>query len=424
MQLNKETFVTGFALFSMFFGAGNLILPPNLGIKSGDLWLWVSIGFIISAVIIPILGIIAHARLQGTLFDFGKKVSPLFSYIYCIIIYCISIVLPSPRTASVTHEMAIAPFLGTPSWLTSSIYFALVLFFVLNRNKIVNVLGKFLTPIIFLVILSIIFIGIFSTHTPMNPSIFDTPLVNGILEGYQTFDAIGAVVVGGVIIISVKTKYDTDYNANKKLIRSAGMIAGIGLLVIYTGMIYTGALYNSFFDTQISRTELLQGLSFETLGAIGRVGLSVLVALACFTTAVGIVTGTSDFMKSFFGNSQRAYVITAIIGCLLGVIVGQFDVHHIIVIAIPALMFLYPVTIVLIILNILPERLSAPVVFRSVVFITILFSALDFFVAIGYEGFVQPILEILPLGSYNFAWIFPVIITFAVTNIFFKGKNK
>ena len=107
----------------MFFGAGDLILPPFLGKNAGDDWHWVSIGFFITAVFIPILGILAHARLQGTMYDFGKKVSPIFSTVYCIIVYAISISLPAPRPASVTHEIAISPYFETSSLLTSILYF-------------------------------------------------------------------------------------------------------------------------------------------------------------------------------------------------------------------------------------------------------------------------------------------------------------
>jgi len=374
MRFNKETFITGFALFSMFFGAGNLILPPNLGFKAGDMWFWVTIGFIISAVLLPLLGIFAHARLQGTMLDFGKKVSPTFSLLYCLIVYAISISLPSPRTASVTHEMAIQPFFGSSSLLTSSIYFCIVLFFVLNRSKILNILGKFLTPIIFVVILSIICIGMFSEHVPMNRSDFETPIVAGLLEGYQTFDAIGAVVVGGVVIISLRLKGRKSFEENRKLIRDAGLIAGIGLFIVYAGLIFNGALFNGDFEKEISRTELLSGLSLRTLGNIGSAFLSVLVSLACFTTAVGIVTGTADFMKGVFKDSQIVYIITAVIGSILGVVMGQLDVHDIIVVAIPALMFIYPITIVLILLNVLPDNLTPVIVFRTVVLVTILFS--------------------------------------------------
>ena len=184
MRLNKETFIAGFALFSMFFGAGNLMLPPYLGFTSGSQWYWVALGFILSAVAIPILGIIAHARIQGTMYDFAKKVSPTFSYIYCFIVYIISISLPSPRTASVTHEMTVLPYLESSYLLTSSVYFILVLIFVLNRSKILDLIGKFLTPVIFITILTIITIGVFIAPDIENGALIKKPLITGLLEGY------------------------------------------------------------------------------------------------------------------------------------------------------------------------------------------------------------------------------------------------
>ncbi|KAA1247338.1 branched-chain amino acid transport system II carrier protein [Aquimarina sp. RZ0] len=424
MRFNKETFITGFALFSMFFGAGNLILPPNLGFRAGDMWVWVTFGFIISAVVLPLLGIFAHAKLQGTMLDFGKKVSPTFSLIYCCIVYAISIALPSPRTASVTHEIAIKPFIGTSALLTSSIYFALVLFFVLNRSKILTVLGKFLTPIIFIVILSIIFVGIFSTHLPMNPSDIKTPFIEGMLEGYQTFDTIGAVVVGGVIIISLRLKGNMSFEESSRVIRNAGIIAGIGLFIVYAGLICNGALFANDFEKEISRTALLSGLSLKTLGNIGSTFLSILVSLACFTTAVGIVTGTADFIKGVFKQSQQAYTITAIIGCILGVAMSQLDVHDIIVVAIPALMFIYPITIILILLNILPEKFTHPAIFRIVVIVTILCSIPDFLGSIGLKEEIQFILDIAPLGNYSLAWLVPALATLILMNFAYLFIKK
>ncbi|WP_338039188.1 branched-chain amino acid transport system II carrier protein [Maribacter litopenaei] len=146
----------GIRLVLPFFGAGNLILPPQLGFKSGDLWWLVTLGFCTSAVLIPLLGILAHAKLQGTIFDFGKKVSPAFSLGYSLVVYAIAIGLPSPRTASVTHEMAIAPFFDSSPLLTSILYFMLVFVFVMNRSKILDVVGKLLTPAILLILIALV----------------------------------------------------------------------------------------------------------------------------------------------------------------------------------------------------------------------------------------------------------------------------
>lgn len=424
MGKQKDTLVTAFALFSLFFGAGNLILPPLLGFKSGGLWWLVALGFCISAVLIPILGILAHAKLQGTMFNFAEKVSPLFSLVYCFIVYAISISLPSPRTASVTHEIAVQPFFNSSSVLTSTIYFGLVFVFVMNRSKILNVIGKILTPAIILILLLLIGITFFSYDFIFGETSISSPFSNGILEGYQTFDAIGAVVVGSVIIISINLKKTSaTYEEKKSMISRAGWLAGLGLFLIYTGLILTGALNSTSFDAGISRTGLLSGISTKTLGNTANLFLSILVALACFTTAIGIVTGTADFVKSRFKNSQKAYVLTAILGCVLGVVMGQFNVGYIIAVAVPALMFIYPITIVLILLNVIPDTYASPLVFKAVIITTILFSVPDFLGSIGIS--IIPggkIFSWIPLSEFQMGWVLPALVVFLLANTLWEKK--
>ena len=417
MNKKKEIWIAGFALFSLFFGAGNLILPPTLGVKSGLDWWIVVIGFVLTAVTIPILAIFAHAKLQGTLYDFGKKVSPFFSTVYCLLIYTIAIAIPSPRTASVTHEMAIHPFFGTSSLLTSSIYFLLVFIFAVNRSKIISLIGKFLTPIIVLILLVIIVIAIFTSSGIVNPSTFTTPFVDGILEGYQTFDAIGGVVVGAVIIISLNLRGHTSFEAKKELITKAGFIAGTGLFLVYGGLILSGSLFSATFAENATRIEVLSGLGTKTLGNFGAAFLSISVALACFTTAVGIVTGTADYIKGIFKGSKTAYIATAAIASVIGIIVGSYQVDFIITLAVPALMFLYPITIVLILLNIVPNKYGTKLVFRGVVLITFIFSITDFL------GFIIPrenltgIKSIIPLAEFSLGWVIPAFLVFAGLNL-------
>ncbi|SFW50220.1 branched-chain amino acid transport system II carrier protein [Cellulophaga fucicola] len=418
MNNTKETLVTAFALFSLFFGAGNLIIPPFIGLNSGEWWWLVAIGFCISAIVIPILGIFAHAKLQGTIFDFGKKVSPAFALVYSLLIYAIAIIFPAPRTASVTHEIAIAPFFDIPSIYTSIVYFALVLVFALNRSKILNILGKFLTPAILFILLAIIGVTVFTSDFTFDATNITNPFTSSILEGYQTFDAIGAVVVGGVLIISINLKNkDISYTDRRSLVRKAGLFAGLGLLLIYSGLILTSALLHSNFDADITRTDLLNAISHTTLGNAGNKFLSILVALACFTTAIGIVTGTADFIKDRFNNSNKAYTITAVSGCVLGVLMGQFNVDYIIAVAVPALMFIYPITIILIVLNVLPDTYTTPKVFKAVVFVTILFSVPDFLTSIGVTNIAEFTTAYLPLSAYSLGWVLPAAIALVIGNL-------
>ena len=423
MTKKREVWITGFALFALFFGAGNLILPPFLGANSGEEWGLVFLGFIITAVFIPILGIFAHAKVQGTMYDLARKVAPWFSSLYCIVMYLIAVTLPAPRTASVAHEMAIQPFFGSSPLLTSSIYFLLIFIFAINRSKIISLIGKFLTPVIVVILLIIVLVSIgFSEDMILNG--YDFPFATGVLEGYQTFDAIGGVVVGAVLIVSLNIQGKRNYDDTKKLITKAGLIAGLGLLLIYGGLIYGGAVLSSSFVKGASRTEVLTSLSSQTLGSVGTSFLSILVALACFTTAVGIVTGTSDYVKEMFKNSQKAYVITAFISCVLGVLIGHFEVSFIIKAAIPALMFIYPITIVLILLNVIPKRLTSPVVFKGVVVITLVFSIPDFLGSLNLGNLVSFFTQWIPFSSQNLGWVLPAVIVFVLLNIYSQSIKR
>ena len=424
MTKTKEILIIGFALFSLFFGAGNLILPPFLGANAGEQWWLVFLGFIMTAVFIPILGILAHAKVQGTIYDLAKKVAPWFGSLYCVFMYLIAVTIPAPRTASVAHEMAIQPFFGTSPLLTSSFYFLLIFIFAINRSKVISLIGKFLTPIIVLILLAVIVSASSKLGHEMNPNTYKTPFVNGILEGYQTFDAIGGVLIGAVIIISLKVKGYTSYKETKALITKAGFFAGAGLLLIYGGLLFSGAILNSSFAENASRTDILTSLSSQTLGTIGTSFLSVLVALACFTTAVGIVTGTSDYVKGVCKGSQKAYVLTAFLSSVLGVLIGHFEVDFIIKAAIPTLMFIYPITIILILLNVVSNKFASPLVFKGVVFVTLIFSIPDFLGALHLGDFLNPITSWIPLSSKSLGWVIPALLMFIGLNVYNQQQKR
>lgn len=418
MKFTKESLIVGFALFALFFGAGNIILPPFLGFFAGEQWYLVALGFAISAVGLPLLGIFAHARLQGSLFNFAEKVSPVFSLVYSFLIYLICITLPAPRTAAVTHEIAVEPFFEISSLLTSFIYFSLVLLFVIKRSSVINNIGKYLTPAILLVLLALIVTGIFSENRPSGDTINQLPLLYGFFEGYQTFDAIAALVVGGVIIISVKQK-ETSARAIHKIITSAAIIAALGLFLVYAGLIYNGAIVHSYFNPDITRTELLSGLSLLNLGSIAQTALAVLVALACFTTAVGIITGTADFMAERI-KKPFVYPLTVILTCVIGIIIGALTVDAIIEIAFPVLMLIYPLTIILIILNVLPESFRSTLIMRAVVIVTILFSLPDALQYILSPHLFNDLQQYIPLATYGLAWVIPASVTFVLAVLYEK----
>jgi LIVCS family branched-chain amino acid:cation transporter len=424
MKKTKETFVFGFALFAGFFGAGNLILPPMLGFKSGADWWMVTLGFIVSATIIPLLAIFAHARLQGTIFDFGKKVSPIFSLVFCFTMFAITIALPCPRTAAVVHEMAVAPFFGSSALVTSVIYFSLAFVFVMNRNQVLSIIGKYLTPIIVLILFAIIGIGVLNPVPEMNLSYFERPIISGLLEGYQTYDAMAGIIMGGVVLVSINnSKHELSFYEKKTMIAKSGFIAIFGLFLIYAGLIAVGAFHNSEFEASISRTNLLSGLATKTLGNVGSVFLSVLIALACFTTAVAIIVSIADFFKVYFKTFKNAYLYIVIICCLVGIGVGQMNVKYIIDIALPVLMFIYPLCIVLILLNVIPEKFASELVFRWVVVSAFVFSIPDFLGFVIEAQKLESIRNLVPLANQNLGWALPAILSFVLVNVF-EGVKK
>ena len=356
--------------------------------------------------------------------DFGNKVHPVFSIIFCVLIYAVAIALPSPRTAAVTYEMSIQPFFSVTPLVFSSLYFGLVFLFAINRTRLLGIIGKYLTPLLIMILVMIIGIGIFSGEAPNVANNIEKPLSEGFLEGYQTFDAIAAMVVGAVVIVSLNLNQEGDYAHKRKVIIRGALLAGLALILIYTGLIYVGALYTPMHPTD-SRTELLSFISYDTLGSGGRFLLATCVGIACFTTATGAVTGTADFIQGLFKGSKKVYYITLFVGCLLGVLIGQFNTDFIISIAVPALFFVYPVTIILILLNVMPQHLLSHWVFKAVVLITLLFSLPDFLHSLNRDS-LDMLRNAIPLGKWGLGWALPATITFITVNFFlyFFGKSN
>ena len=438
--------LAAFALFSLFFGAGNLILPPYLGVQAGADWALVAFGFVISAVLIPILGIFAHAKLQGTIYDFGAPLGKGFSLTYAALIYGIALALPAPRTASVTHEMAVMPFIDSPYWLTSLVYFSLVLLAALNRSKLLDLFGKITTPAILVVLTALIGMAFLAPEVALDPTTMENPFGSSLLEGYQTFDAIAAVVIGGVLLVSIQKMQakgkvtpgnaaqatnvnqaqldNNSYHQQKSTVRFAAVFSAIALSAIYVGLIYAGAQAQGNFDAASSRTVILQGVAQLFLGNTAPLGLGILVALACFTTATGIVTGTADFVASYFegpgyapGTARKVFVGVAIAGAILGVLMGQFPVVYIINIAVPALVFIYPTTIILMALHVLPDSWATPTAFKATVICCFVVNTPAFLDSLGYSA-LQEATAFMPLSAQGLAWVLPVLLTLLGVKIF------
>lgn len=427
MNQTRTIFIYGFALFAAFFGAGNLILPPYLGFQSGPDWWLSTLGFFLTATIIPLGALMAYSRLQGTMLDFGNKVSRRFSLGLCVLIYMIALLLPGPRTAAVTHEMSIAPFLNISPLVTSSIYFLLAAIFSLNRGRVMHLLGKYLTPIIVLILMAIIVVKLFFDTGSVTVNHYENALISGFLEGYQTYDALAGLLMGGVLVVTIQNSRQTENTEEKKrLIKGSSLVAMSGLFLIYAGMTYAGSRMGDLTGGDIDRTSLLRLLTENSLGQIGSLFLSMLVAVACFTTAVGILVGSADFFKGLFKGSEKVYRITVIAGALGGILVGQLNVSYIIQVAIPILMFIYPIVISLIVLNVIPLQWASSLVFRMVVTTAIVFSIPDFIGFLLPESSIVGVQEYIPFAKEGLGWVLPTLISFFAVNFYtrLRGTSK
>jgi len=417
--MSKEIRLVALAFFSLFFGAGNLILPPFLGFKAFDQWPIVAAGFCITAILIPYLGILAHSKIQGGLYELAQPILKRFALLYTSVIFMICLLIVVPRTAAVTYELGVAPFTDLSPLLSALVFFGGIPFFALYRGRVLTIIGNYITPIL-VTLMVILIVKSFGHSVAPNPNAksFGTLISSGIIEGYQTFDAIAAVVVGAVLVLSVKNQFAyLSQKQQSSVLKRGGFWAAFALMSIYLGLIFSGANLAATSANDYNRSELLIYLSSFLFEGTGTQILGVTVALACFTTAVGIVTGTADFVNEQIDPSRKAYVITISIACIAGVLLATLGVDEIIRVAYPVLLLIYPLTIVLILLHLLPKRLTGGYVLQIVAATTFLFSIPD--AVLGYidSVYLRTFLEFIPFGIYQLGWIMPSLLSVLISVI-------
>ena len=420
----KDVFVLGLALFAMFFGAGNLIFPPYLGLIAGQNWVVCAIGFFITAIGMPLLGIIASAKAGGTIDAVGNKVGSIFSKVFAtIIILAIGPLLAIPRTSAVTYEMGIKPiFPGFSPILASIIFFALTLYFVIKPSEIVDKLGKILTPLLLIMIFVIIIKGIISPLGTPTTLMQENPLSKGFKEGYQTMDALASLVFAGVILSSLVGKGYKDVGEQVKLTIKAGIIAAIGLCIVYGGLIYLGASANSVYPATMDRSKLLMAITNTLLGNFGKIALAIVVALACLTTSIGLTATVGTFFNKL-SNNKLSYSLIVIITCIFSAIFANVGVDMIVKISVPLLVTVYPIAIVLILMNVFDDFLPNSSYVGAVIG-ALLISLYEGLSVAGMNlSFLKPIIDSIPLSSFGFAWLIPAIIGGILSTLMIRNQR-
>ncbi|CEN34526.1 branched-chain amino acid transport system II carrier protein [Capnocytophaga cynodegmi] len=440
MKTHKNKVVTittvGFALFAMFFGAGNLILPPLIGLSTGRNWVEALVGFFISAIIAPFLGILVVTKSGTSFTDLGKKVHPkLIDILAVLIILCIGPLVAIPRTGATTFEVGIRPsFPELSNVVFAIIFFAIVLVLSISRTTIVNIIGKFLTPVLLLSLFALIILGVLYPAKPIgeeiagfySPSAFSV----GFTEGYQTLDVLASVIFAGIIISAVVSDGYSSVRERVKITISAGMISTLALLIIYGGLIYLGATSDYLEATgvspsEISRTNLLLHISTSILGKVGTFVMAIAIAFACLTTAIALTSATGSIFEKM-SKDKIPYKLGVTLCTVVSAFISTNSVDSIINYAINILLFIYPIVFTLILYILLFGRIvESKKPFIASIVVTALISLISVLKNLNLNwnlDFLFRIKEQLPLNSYHLEWLLPSLITFVIFTTFSRRK--
>lgn len=427
--MNKNTFVVGFMLFAIFFGAGNLIFPPKLGLDSGVDFLPSILGFVITGVGLPLLGIVVSGYYQGGYKEaLNKYVHPYFSLVFLIVIYLtIGPFFAIPRTGATAYSMAVLPFLGESNTIALLLftlaYYLIAIWFSLNPSTVVDRIGAILTPVLLLAILalvvkSVILLG--GDEIPAAQTDPATPLFTGIVEGYLTMDALASITFSVIVISAIKAR-GVQGDALVKQTAMAGVIAAIALGAIYVALGWVGNNYPISAEKlaelsakgQNIGTFILNSVAVDTFGEFGRTLLGLIVTLACLTTSIGLIVTTSEYFNEIFPKiSYKAYVI---IFTVISFVIANQGLDFVISKSVPVLLVLYPIAMSVIFLLCLHIFVKLPpLALRLPLALVTIVSILS---VAGVEA-----INALPLKDISMEWI-PFMLIGALVG-FVVGKVK
>ena len=419
---NKDIVVVGFALFAMFFGAGNLIFPPFLGLTSGENWITGFGGFIIADVGLALLAVAAAAKCGGDVTKILHRSGENLAKILGIaIMICLGPLLAIPRTAATTFEMGVQPIVGdlVSPIIFSIIFFIMVLILTIKPSKVVDIIGKVLTPALLIALAVLIIKGIVNPLGSISPdTMIENVFANGVSQGYQTMDTLGAVALSAILIASIHDKGYTKDSDKISIAIKAGIVAAIGLCFVYGGLTYLGATVSNLYACQdmntISQTALIVGITESVLGGPGKIILGVIVALACLTTAIGLTSATGNYFSKLTNGKLKYEVIVTIVS-IFSAIVSNFGVDMIIKISAPILNMVYPATILLVVMTLFSDKIKNDNAFKGATYVTIIISILTVMNV--------PLMNKLPLAALGFNWIVPAIIGGVIGNFIKTNKN-
>ncbi|MCU5104175.1 branched-chain amino acid transport system II carrier protein [Bacillus cereus] len=439
---NKVSFsyilMLGFMLFALFFGAGNLIFPPMLGQMAGNnVWL-ANAGFLVTGVGLPLLAITAFVFSgKSDIQSLASRVHPLFGIVFTTVLYlAIGPFFAIPRSGNVSFEIGIKPFVSngaSPTILTifTVVFFAVACLLSLNPSRIIDIVGKFLTPI------KLTFIGLLIVVSVVKPmgrlqslsEGYNTSYVffKGFQEGYLTLDALVAFVFGMIIVNAIKERGATTKKQLMTICAKATAIATTLLVSIYTALSYMGASSVEKLGHLNNGAEILAKVSNYYFGSYGAILLGLLITVACLTTSVGLIISCATFFRGLF--PKVSYRKIAIILSIFSTLVANIGLTQLIKISVPVLMALYPMVISLIFLTFLhPIFNGNPNVYRVSLLFTFVISIFDGLNSAGLNFVIinEFFDQYLPFYGIGLGWLLPSIIGGLSGYIFsvLRKKNK
>lgn len=351
-KLTKETLLVGFSLFSMFFGGGNLLFPLSIGVINGENWYISIMGFLISSVVLPILGILAINK-AGEYETFVGKDNKLIYMIYLIIIMGIILFFIIPRAGALIYEIVIFPNIssGKTQILFAIIFYLIAGYITINPQKIINRTAKVITPIILFGIVIIVVENYLQgmTHN-LGFQRFEIKFFKkGFIEGYQVFDGIMSSLFG-MVIISTLLKNNIMHRNRNQILKNGGILSGCLLAFVYIGLAFVGTKLEIKNIENISRVEIFNRFLIMHTNGMIKIIFKLCLFFACLSTAIGLIAVVAQFLEKFYKINYKRAVIYI---CILTTVFSTFKLEQAITISTPLLEIIYPITIILIELNLL-----------------------------------------------------------------------
>ncbi|AVQ88127.1 MULTISPECIES: branched-chain amino acid transport system II carrier protein [Plesiomonas] len=407
----------GMMTFAFFLGAGNIIFPPLAGQLAGDHALYTTLGFLATAVGLPLISIIAVARAGGGLPNMTRDLPAGFGTFASVLLFIvIGPAFAAPRTGLVAYEMALKPYFAAPDatvqMLVTAGFFAIAMALSWSRGALIDSIGKVMTPVLFLLLVVLAVAVVVAPQGVVEAAQGDyiaTPFTKGFLDGYNTMDTFAALMFGMLIVDVIRSKGITDTKQTCNYLIIAGLIAAAGLAFVYVSLFRLGATSGAIAGGLDNGGAIFAAYVQALFGQPGQWILSAVVILACMTTAVGLISACSDYFSSLTALSYRQWVL--ILGVICAV-VANVGLSTLISLSVPVLYALYPLAIGLVMLTFVRPWLRNPALsYRLVLGVALVFSLMDAAVAAGVN---LSVMSFLPLFSKSMAWVLPTAIALVV----------